>query len=44
MLNGTTFTGQAQNPGNAPYSMTINVQLPGQSGMTLRVNPTIQVK
>lgn len=42
-LNPSTFTGTAQNAGMAGYSMGINVQLPGQSGITLTLNPGIVV-
>ena len=37
-IDNTTFTGTAQNAGNASYNTGINVQLPGQSGMTLNLN------
>lgn len=37
------FTGTAQTSGMANYTMGINVQLPGQSGMTLDVTPNIVV-
>jgi hypothetical protein len=40
-LNATTFTGQVQNAGNANYRLTLNVQNPGQSGITITVNPSI---
>lgn len=42
-IDNTTFTGTAQNAGNASYNMGINVQLPGQSGMTLNLNPSVSV-
>lgn len=42
-IDNTTFTGTAQNAGNASYNMGINVQLPGQSGMTLNLNPAVTV-
>lgn len=42
-IDNTTFTGTAQNAGNASYNMGINVQLPGQSGMTLNLNPAVSV-
>lgn len=42
-IDGVTFTGTAQNPGTANYQMGINVQLPGKSGITLSLNPTVAV-
>ena len=43
MLNATTFTGQVQNGGTANYQININLQSPGMSGITLMVNPSINV-
>jgi hypothetical protein len=43
MVNNTTFTGQVQNLGAAGYQININVQNPGMSGMTLMINPTVNV-
>jgi hypothetical protein len=42
-LNATTFTGQVQNTGQASYQLTLNVQSPGQSGITVSVNPGVNV-
>jgi len=42
-LNSTTFTGQVQNPGSANYQININLQSPGQSGITLMVSPSVNV-
>ncbi|MFN9623758.1 MAG: hypothetical protein ACK587_13150 [Cyanobacteriota bacterium] len=43
MVNATTFTGQVQNGGEAGYQIVLNMQQPGGSGITLRVNPNINV-
>lgn len=43
MIDATTFTGTAQNAGTASYNMGINVQLPGKSGITLSLNPSMTV-
>ncbi len=43
MLNATTFTGQVENAGSASYSLNLNLQSPGQSGITLAVNPGVSV-
>jgi len=42
-VNASTFTGQAQNGGIAPYQLSLNLQSPGLNGMTLTVNPSINV-
>jgi hypothetical protein len=42
-VNSTTFTGQVQNSGTAGYTLNLNVQAPGGSGMTLSVNPSVNV-
>lgn len=43
MIDATTFTGTAQNAGTANYNMGIKVQLPGKSGITLSLNPSVTV-
>lgn len=43
MIDATTFTGTAQNAGTASYNMGINVHLPGKSGITLSLNPSVTV-
>jgi hypothetical protein len=43
MINSTTFTGQVQNPGQAGYSININVQNPGMSGITIQISPSVLV-
>jgi hypothetical protein len=42
-VNANTFTGQVQNGGTAGYQVTLTLQSPGQSGITLNVNPTVNV-
>jgi hypothetical protein len=42
-LNANTFTGQVQNGGTANYQLSLNLQSPGLSGMTLTVNPSVNV-
>jgi hypothetical protein len=42
-LNTNTWTGQAQNAGQASYQISINVALPGQNGISTNVNPSINV-
>jgi hypothetical protein len=43
ILNPTTFTGQVQNAGQAGYSININVQNPGMSGITIQIKPSMLV-
>lgn len=40
-FNETTWTGQAQARGNAPYQVTFNAQVSTGSGITTSVNPTV---
>jgi hypothetical protein len=40
----STFTGQAQASGSTSYQIKINVVSPGNSGKTLTLNPSINVK
>lgn len=43
LMNSGTATGQAQNSGSASYSINLNVQSPGLSGITLTVNASVNV-
>jgi hypothetical protein len=42
-VNATTWTGQAQATGNAQYNINFSAQIPGQSGITTNVNPSLSV-
>jgi hypothetical protein len=42
-VNPTTWTGQVQAAGQAQYGINFNTQIPGQSGITTRLNPTLSV-
>lgn len=42
-VNATTWTGQVQNTGQANYAINFSAQIPGQSGITTRVNPALTV-
>jgi hypothetical protein len=39
----TTWTGQAEANGHAPYSITFNAQEPGKAGISTTVTPTLYV-
>lgn len=43
LVNSTAATGQAQNAGTANYQLNLNVQSPGQSGMTLQLTAGVNV-
>ena len=40
---GVAFTGQAQSAGSAPYTLNFSAQIPGGSGITASVTPTMSV-
>ena len=42
-VNANTWTGQVQATGNDSYGITFNAQIPGQSGITTTVNPSLSV-
>jgi hypothetical protein len=42
-VNATTWTGQVQATGNAQYNINFSAQIPGQSGITTNVNPSLTV-
>lgn len=42
-FNATTWTGQVQEAGNAQYNINFTAQIPGSSGITTSVNPTLSV-
>ncbi|MBP5078096.1 AidA/PixA family protein [Pseudomonas chlororaphis] len=41
--NLRTYTGSAQTPGNASYSVSLNVQVEGRSGITVNLTPSVTV-
>jgi hypothetical protein len=42
-VNATTWTGQVQAAGQAQYNINFSAQIPGQSGITTNVNPSLTV-
>jgi hypothetical protein len=42
-VNATTWTGQVQAAGQASYSINFTAQIPGSSGITTSVNPSLSV-
>jgi hypothetical protein len=42
-VNATTWTGQVQAAGNSQYNINFSAQIPGQSGITTNVNPSLTV-
>ena len=42
-VNATTWTGQVQAAGNAQYNINFSAQIPGSSGITTNVNPSLSV-
>jgi hypothetical protein len=42
-VNATTWTGQVQASGQAQYNINFSAQIPGQSGITTNVNPSLAV-
>jgi len=42
-INATTWTGQVQAAGNSQYNINFSAQIPGQSGITTSVNPSLTV-
>jgi len=42
-VNATTWTGQVQAAGNSQYNINFSAQIPGQSGITTNVNPSLSV-
>lgn len=42
-VNATTWTGQVQQAGKANYNINFSAQIPGQSGITTNVNPSLSV-
>ena len=42
-VNATTWTGQVQAAGHAQYNINFSAQIPGQSGITTNVNPSLTV-
>lgn len=42
-VNPTTWTGQVQAAGQASYAINFSAQIPGSSGITTNVNPTLSV-
>lgn len=42
-FNATTWTGQVQAAGTASYNINFTAQIPGSSGITTNVNPTLSV-
>ena len=43
-VNATTWTGQVQAAGSANYNINFSAQIPGSSGITTSVNPSITAK
>jgi hypothetical protein len=43
MVNAQTWTGQVQATGNANYNINFSAQIPGSSGITTSVNPSLSV-
>jgi hypothetical protein len=43
MVNATTWTGTVQQAGQAQYNINFSAQIPGSSGITTNVNPTLSV-
>lgn len=43
MVNATTWTGQVQAAGNASYNINFSAQIPGSSGITTNVTPSLSV-
>ncbi|WP_332852295.1 hypothetical protein [Duganella sp. S19_KUP01_CR8] len=41
--NTAAFTGTMQNAGNNSYSLGVTVQVPGGSGFTVKLNPSVNV-
>jgi hypothetical protein len=42
-VNDNTFTGQVQAVGSSPYQVTLNAEIPGSSGITATVSPSLVV-
>jgi hypothetical protein len=42
-VNATTWTGQVQAAGNASYNINFSAQIPGSSGISTSVNPSLSV-
>jgi hypothetical protein len=42
-VNATTWTGQVQATGSANYNINFSAQIPGSSGITVSVNPSLSV-
>ena len=42
-VNATSWTGQVQAAGNSQYNINFSAQIPGQSGITTNVNPSLSV-
>lgn len=42
-VNATTWTGQVQAAGQAQYNVNFTAQIPGASGITTSVNPSLSV-
>lgn len=42
-VNATTWTGQVQAAGSSQYNINFSAQIPGQSGITTNVNPSLSV-
>ena len=42
-LNATTWTGQVQQAGQSQYNINFSAQIPGSSGITTNVNPSLSV-
>jgi hypothetical protein len=42
-VSATTWTGQVQNTGNTNYNINFSAQIPGSSGITTSVNPSLSV-
>jgi hypothetical protein len=43
MVNPTTWTGQVQAAGSVNYSINFSAQIPGSSGISTTVNPSLSV-
>lgn len=42
-VNSNTWTGQVQTPGSDNYAINFSAQIPGSSGITTSVNPSLSV-
>lgn len=42
-VNATTWTGQVQAAGEVPYNVNFSAQIPGSSGITTSVSPSLSV-